>query len=719
MRTTEFDLVVTVDPRTVGAAARSLEAAIGALTHAGYTVAWTPLLSAELAFGNAGDGVPRALDALGVSRVDPEARCRCRLLVGWSLLPFLRPLAEPLRIDAGRRIIRCDQPPIDLAGRACFALRSVLTQAEVALGGDVGIAATDASIATALERLVPAAKRLANWPHAASARLYRRGGGQARRVLLAGDGWRQQPDRARAAQAALEGRGIEAFRPLVGPAGPESLGLTVDLALLEPPPGLPGLLEPEIAEAIVDGIPCLGPSSYGGSLGDALTAVIDDAERPSPAAVEAAGEASAAGETLRSTLEPAATVALVEQLIGEPRPPETPRIALRRELRPDRAVAFMTSNGVGIGHLVRGLAIARRLDVAARPVFFTLSAAGHIAADCGWPVESFQHARTFGGDMSEWRHAMERRLGLFLAFHRPRVFVFDGNVPYRAVIETRNAFPDIAFLWVRRGMWRAHHDHRTNHQGAFDLVLEPGELAAAYDEGATARAGDALSVPPVSYLDRDELATRARARRELGIVDGHKAVLVQLGAGNNFDMGEARRAMIGAFAGRPGITLFELRWPISFLEHADRRVRTLSTFPMARLLRAFDVIVSACGYNGFHEILQARVPAVFVPNQNPEMDAQDARARWASDQGYGRWAFGSDGAAVVEAVEDLLQGGDAAARTALEGLAFANGAQQIARIVSELASAGRSIEVPPSSGLAQPVEPSGRRGASDVDHRRR
>jgi UDP:flavonoid glycosyltransferase YjiC (YdhE family) len=63
-------------------------------------------------------------------------------------------------------------------------------------------------------------------------------------------------------------------------------------------------------------------------------------------------------------------------------------------------------------------------------------------------------------------------------------------------------------------------------------------------------------------------------------------------------------------------------------------VRRLSTFPVPRYLAAFDLAVSAAGYNSFHELLSLAVPTVFVPNENPMMDAQELRALWAERQGW-------------------------------------------------------------------------------------
>src|SRR5437763_579866 len=47
---------------------------------------------------------------------------------------------------------------------------------------------------------------------------------------------------------------------------------------------------------------------------------------------------------------------------------------------------------------------------------------------------------------------------------------------------------------------------------------------------------------------------------------------------------------------------------------------------------AFDLVVAAAGYNGFHELLELGVPALFVPIER-ETDDQAARAAWAANAG--------------------------------------------------------------------------------------
>src|SRR5699024_884918 len=80
----------------------------------------------------------------------------------------------------------------------------------------------------------------------------------------------------------------------------------------------------------------------------------------------------------------------------------------------------------------------------------------------------------------------------------------------------------------------------------FDAVLEPGDLAAEHDGGATV-GEPAHRVGPVTLLDTGDQADRAEARAGLGLPPEGPLALVSLGAGNindtSGDLGSAAAAL--------------------------------------------------------------------------------------------------------------------------------------------------------------------------------
>lgn len=353
-----------------------------------------------------------------------------------------------------------------------------------------------------------------------------------------------------------------------------------------------------------------------------------------------------------------------------------------------RRVLFATSNGTGLGHLNRAMAIARRLPPGSEASIFTLSQAAPVVAGAGFEVGYLaSYRRPCSGTDRAWNLRLRDVFAELIDAEAPDVVVFDGVHPYRAVTDVlsrRGAPPSI---WCRRPMWRADSARAPlRRQGAFDVVLEPGELAACCDSGpTTGLRSSAAGVDPIIYLDPGELLDREVAAAELGLDPTRRTALVTLGQGGEVDRAVART--LAALAQRPEIQVAALQSSLApGLAVPDQVVHLRSTFPMSRYLRAFDLAVSASGYNGFHELIAFGVPTLFVPMRR-NTDDQFARARWAEAAGTALAVNGAGDGALEERIGELCDRDRAAALTAGCSRAFSgNGAAAAADLVAALAA---------------------------------
>ncbi len=376
------------------------------------------------------------------------------------------------------------------------------------------------------------------------------------------------------------------------------------------------------------------------------------------------------------------------QLVGEH--VRLPRRAARGAGAARRTVAFYPTNGVGLGHVTRLLAIARRLPSAYEPVFLTPCHALAVIEHAGYRAEYVPEPGHDETAPADHHAAMAPRLLAMLRHYDPAAIVFDGNVPRDSLLAAC-AELDAPLAWVRRGMWRADPGlaRHLAHGLSFDAVLEPSEAAAAMDRGVTANAPDGpVPVPPVMLLDRSELLPKAEARAALGLDPARPAVLIQLGAGNNNDIDRVLDHVVAARR-RFDLQLVVAEWLIQEAPVRRRGLRYLSAFPNARHFRAFDFAISAAGYNSFHELLHHGVPAIFVPNDHQKVDDQRARAEWAEARGAAICVPRGSEAAIAGYVGALL---DPALRRQLARRARAacpvNGAAGAAEAVVALAARG-------------------------------
>ena len=357
-------------------------------------------------------------------------------------------------------------------------------------------------------------------------------------------------------------------------------------------------------------------------------------------------------------------------------------------------VMFVSSNGTGLGHVTRSMAVARRLDPGIESLFVTLSRAAPVVREMGFPVEYMaSHGSTGAGADFRWSRRMAARLRAAIEEAEPRILLFDGILPYDPLLAAMRQVP--VTVWCRRGLWQRGADTAPlTRSDLFDAVLEPGEFAGSEDAGPTsARRSEAHRVAPIVFLDDSEILARAEAERELGLKPGKSTVLVQLGQGA--DVAAATERCLRALAGRADVQVAAASSTIAaLLDVPDGVVHLRSTYPMSRYYAAFDAAVAAAGYNVFHELVRFGVPTLFVPMRR-ETDDQAARARYAERAGVGLAVDGPGDPRITDRLDELLDPERRRAmRERLRELRPENGAEEAARWIETLLEASSG----PSSG---------------------
>lgn len=278
-----------------------------------------------------------------------------------------------------------------------------------------------------------------------------------------------------------------------------------------------------------------------------------------------------------------------------------------------------------MGHMSTCLAYANRLKDRARPVFFSLASAMEMIHDMGF--EGDYLVSRFWSRASAWDYdrQLALRLGMLFERVRPQVVVFDGTWPYRGVLHAIRAYGETRAVWSDLTMykegWREVPVRRDN----FDLVIKLGELGTSFSVDQPDIPVRTVTIPPFTILREDELLNRNDARDSLKLEREKKYALFSLGPGNLKDVSDIGNTLIQEFHAR-GYTAVWTRTPISASDvELPESVIPVSVYPLLKYMRAFDVIVSAAGYNTCCEIIQSKVPTLFVPNTMVS-DDQAARA---------------------------------------------------------------------------------------------
>lgn len=361
----------------------------------------------------------------------------------------------------------------------------------------------------------------------------------------------------------------------------------------------------------------------------------------------------------------------IRSLIGPPRGtviPAAPSVPVLRDISltdsGKTAVLFYTDNGHGLGHVSRLMAYAKRLSPAFQPYFLTMSEAYHLVFEQGFPVEYFPSAKKMGFSAKQkpdWEEIFYRRMTMMLDRLKPAVVVIDHVNPPELLRILKQEYPDIRFVWSRRGLWRQHRKPAGLRMAdSFDYVIEPMDLAAAIDMGFTTRqAQGTVYVPPVSLVQRDELIPRAEARAALGLPETGTVVLLNLSADSTSDLVSMIlriKALLLKYAGDDeSLTIFAPRHALHSAELGQiDGVVMKSIYPVALYASAFDAAISTAGYNSYHELVHLRIPSVFVARATHTLDDQNRRAAFAPIAGFGRSAQQIDSLEFEEALKAVL-----------------------------------------------------------------
>jgi UDP-N-acetylglucosamine:LPS N-acetylglucosamine transferase len=113
--------------------------------------------------------------------------------------------------------------------------------------------------------------------------------------------------------------------------------------------------------------------------------------------------------------------------------------------------------------------------------------------------------------------------------------------------------------------------------------------------------------------------------------------------------------------------------------------RIVKIYPVSRYLRAFDLVVSAAGYNSYHEQIGFGVPTVFLPNTRTRLDDQVGRARFAAATGVALNVEDPSSDELEKALDAAVRPeARAAMRSRCAELTFGNGAAAAAAWLSGL-----------------------------------
>ena len=352
----------------------------------------------------------------------------------------------------------------------------------------------------------------------------------------------------------------------------------------------------------------------------------------------------------------------------------------------DIDVLFVTSNGAGLGHISRMMAIARELPGKRSAELLTLSTAYRNVGGQGMTVHYFPSSEASGQDPRRWNRHFRAHLNRLMESSLPRLVVFDGTWVYSALAEVCRA-KGIPLVWVQRGMWREEVDlastQRHHAATVADYVIVPGDYAGEERVDSGPRITPVYT-GPVVMTTKDELLDRESACAALNLDAGRKYVLLNLGGGDISDpttLAHSFRHLLAEMA--PELVPVQVISPLSPRPETVPGVERIRAYPVMKYVRAFEFTVCAAGYNSSQEAVSLGIPAIMVPNRMTRTDDQVRRTRQLAAQ---ELCFNAeDEAGQRQALAQMLDLEQRAAlQQRLDALSEPRGAQEAASFLESL-----------------------------------
>lgn len=351
-------------------------------------------------------------------------------------------------------------------------------------------------------------------------------------------------------------------------------------------------------------------------------------------------------------------------------------------------ILFIATNGAGLGHLTRCLAIARKIKKnypQKEIIFLTTSLALTVINREGFAAYCLPSQMTVKNvSTAQWNAMLKQMLMNLMDMYQFETIVFDGATPYASISAAMSEKDSLVKVWVKRGGEKSEEiaKARLELEKKFDYIVIPGE------RGIKKRKDDGQHryVEPIIMLDKEDLWSRKEVRKYLKVPEDKKLIYIQLGAGNINDIDSDINRIIMELRKYDNVVMVLGESMIGQeLKIIEDDIIIIKDYPNAKYFNGFDFAVSACGYNSFQEMVHFGVPTIFIPNMNTKTDDQYGRAMFVEKQEIGRVITDLSAAELANAVSQMMDSKEnAKMRERAVKINSVNGADKAAEIICGL-----------------------------------
>jgi len=307
-------------------------------------------------------------------------------------------------------------------------------------------------------------------------------------------------------------------------------------------------------------------------------------------------------------------------------------------------------NGVGMGHVTRLLAVNRALrsvleerQIHCEFYFLTTSDADQILAAERFPafkIPSIKTVEKSGLEYDQFKLLACNMTWKFLDLLKPDLLLVD-TFPMGSFGEfsSLSGFGGMRSCKRKALIYRpvrAQVAQKNSFQAAlqqYDQILVPERREVSDVDMSDSLTARTTFFGPIISCRNDEALEKSAARQELDLPLDKTVIYVSSGGGGNSKSAETLEFICDALSDAPNLHLAIAAGPLySGPKLKASNITWLSLLGASRYLKAFDMAISAAGYNTYHELMHMGIPTVFLP-LDLVADDQFARADRATQAG--------------------------------------------------------------------------------------
>jgi predicted glycosyltransferase len=313
-----------------------------------------------------------------------------------------------------------------------------------------------------------------------------------------------------------------------------------------------------------------------------------------------------------------------------------------------RRILYYAINGLGIGHAKRLVALARPLrrlarerGVSVEQMFITSCEAGQVLymeRFAYFKLPSLSAAEESGVDKTAYLGFAKEWVRQTLALLAPDAFVVDTfpNGAFNELSGTGSITRNRHLVYRPSRPERAREARFQAALSEYDRLLVPERKENSNTIVPRGLEERTTYYGPVLARDREDLLARDAARSRLGLSGEAFVIYLSFGGGGDPEAEKMLHWVLSGLQDMSNVWVVIGAGPLyRGLPYYRANCIWLTDVSVCELMNAFDIAISAAGYNSFCELMHFGVPTVFVPLSRV-MDDQEARAGRAVAAGAGQ-----------------------------------------------------------------------------------